>query len=163
MILLTELSRRRIRSINKLIRVGRNEVVVVVRVDRDKGKRDSEDRLARHLLRRRLHRSVQTSCLSGRHQQMRREIYSWQNSQSRTLSERERMSFFSRSAAFFVIPRKSWVSRPTRNSKNCTTKQLGFSMRSSSEWALPMTSSLDLSSRKCSSPREHLEPFLFAQ
>lgn len=37
MILLTELSRRRIRSINKLIRVGRNEVVVVVRVDRDKG------------------------------------------------------------------------------------------------------------------------------
>lgn len=37
MILLTELSRRRIRSINKLIRVGRNEVVVVVRVDREKG------------------------------------------------------------------------------------------------------------------------------
>ena len=37
MILLTELTRRRIRSINKLIRVGRNEVVVVVRVDRDKG------------------------------------------------------------------------------------------------------------------------------
>lgn len=37
MILMTELSRRRIRSINKLIRVGRNEVVVVVRVDRDKG------------------------------------------------------------------------------------------------------------------------------
>ena len=37
MILLTELSRRRIRSINKLIRVGRDEVVVVVRVDRDKG------------------------------------------------------------------------------------------------------------------------------
>jgi translation initiation factor 2 subunit 1 len=37
MILLTELSRRRIRSINKLIRVGRNEVVVVVRVDQDKG------------------------------------------------------------------------------------------------------------------------------
>jgi translation initiation factor 2 subunit 1 len=38
MILLTELSRRRIRSINKLIRIGRNEVVVVVRVDREKGK-----------------------------------------------------------------------------------------------------------------------------
>ena len=37
MILLTELSRRRIRSINRLIRVGRNEVVLVVRVDRDKG------------------------------------------------------------------------------------------------------------------------------
>lgn len=37
MILLSELSRRRIRSINKLIRVGRNEVVVVVRVDKEKG------------------------------------------------------------------------------------------------------------------------------
>jgi translation initiation factor 2 subunit 1 len=37
MILLSELSRRRIRSIQKLIRVGRNEVVMVLRVDRDKG------------------------------------------------------------------------------------------------------------------------------
>uniref|UniRef100_A0A7S1YZT0 S1 motif domain-containing protein n=1 Tax=Trieres chinensis TaxID=1514140 RepID=A0A7S1YZT0_TRICV len=37
MILLSELSRRRIRSINKLIRVGRNEVVMVLRVDREKG------------------------------------------------------------------------------------------------------------------------------
>lgn len=37
MILMSELSRRRIRSINKLIRVGRNEVVVVIRVDKDKG------------------------------------------------------------------------------------------------------------------------------
>lgn len=37
MILLSELSRRRIRSIQKLIRVGRNEVVVVMRVDEDKG------------------------------------------------------------------------------------------------------------------------------
>jgi len=37
MILLSELSRRRIRSINKLIRVGRNEKVVVIRVDKDKG------------------------------------------------------------------------------------------------------------------------------
>lgn len=37
MILLSELSRRRIRSINKLIRVGRNEVAVVLRVDKDKG------------------------------------------------------------------------------------------------------------------------------
>lgn len=39
MILLSELSRRRIRSIQKLIRVGRNEVVVVLRVDKEKGKR----------------------------------------------------------------------------------------------------------------------------
>mmetsp|Transcript_4507 Transcript_4507/g.9990 ORF Transcript_4507/g.9990 Transcript_4507/m.9990 type:complete len:336 (+) Transcript_4507:201-1208(+) len=37
LILLSELSRRRIRSINKLIRVGRNEVAMVLRVDRDKG------------------------------------------------------------------------------------------------------------------------------
>lgn len=37
MILLSELSRRRIRSVNKLIRVGRNECVVVIRVDKDKG------------------------------------------------------------------------------------------------------------------------------
>jgi len=37
MILLSELSRRRIRSINKLIKVGRNEIVVVLRVDKEKG------------------------------------------------------------------------------------------------------------------------------
>lgn len=37
MILLSELSRRRIRSINKLIRVGRSECVVVLRVDEEKG------------------------------------------------------------------------------------------------------------------------------
>jgi len=41
MILLSELSRRRIRSIQKLIRVGRNEVVVVLRVDKEKGERVS--------------------------------------------------------------------------------------------------------------------------
>lgn len=40
MILLSELSRRRIRSIQKLIRVGRNEVVVVLRVDKEKGNVD---------------------------------------------------------------------------------------------------------------------------
>jgi len=37
MILLSELSRRRIRSINKIIRVGRLETVVVLRVDPEKG------------------------------------------------------------------------------------------------------------------------------
>jgi translation initiation factor 2 subunit 1 len=37
MILLSELSRRRIRSVQKHIKVGRNEVVVVMRVDKDKG------------------------------------------------------------------------------------------------------------------------------
>ena len=41
MILLSELSRRRIRSIQKLIRVGRNEVVVVLRVDKEKGTWDT--------------------------------------------------------------------------------------------------------------------------
>ena len=35
--MLSELSRRRIRSVQKLIRVGRNEVVVVLRVDKEKG------------------------------------------------------------------------------------------------------------------------------
>ncbi|PVU93073.1 hypothetical protein BB561_003475 [Smittium simulii] len=37
MVLLSELSRRRIRSVQKLIRVGKREVVVVLRVDKDKG------------------------------------------------------------------------------------------------------------------------------
>lgn len=37
MILLSELSRRRIRSINKLIRVGKLEVAMVIRVDKEKG------------------------------------------------------------------------------------------------------------------------------
>lgn len=37
MILLSELSRRRIRSIQKLIRVGRDEVAIVLRVDKEKG------------------------------------------------------------------------------------------------------------------------------
>eukprot|EP00924_Labyrinthula_sp_SR-Ha-C_P007201 snap_masked-scaffold_8-processed-gene-12.28-mRNA-1 protein AED:0.02 eAED:0.02 QI:0/-1/0/1/-1/1/1/0/327 len=37
MILLSELSRRRIRSINKLIRVGKTEIAMVMRVDKEKG------------------------------------------------------------------------------------------------------------------------------
>ncbi|VDL86357.1 unnamed protein product [Schistocephalus solidus] len=37
MILHSELSRRRIRSINKLIQVGRNEIALVIRVDPEKG------------------------------------------------------------------------------------------------------------------------------
>jgi len=37
MILLSELSRRRIRSMNKLIRIGNTEPVVVIRVDENKG------------------------------------------------------------------------------------------------------------------------------
>ena len=42
MIMLSELSRRRIRSINKLVRIGRNECVVVIRVDETKGNRLDE-------------------------------------------------------------------------------------------------------------------------
>ena len=37
MILLSELSRRRIRSIGKLLKVGRQEPVMVLRVDKEKG------------------------------------------------------------------------------------------------------------------------------
>ena len=37
MIMLSELTRRRIRSINKLVRIGRNECVAVIRVDEEKG------------------------------------------------------------------------------------------------------------------------------
>lgn len=37
MIMLSELSRRRIRSVNKLLKVGRQEVAAVVRVDQEKG------------------------------------------------------------------------------------------------------------------------------
>lgn len=37
MIMLSELSRRRIRSVNKLLKVGREEVAAVVRVDKEKG------------------------------------------------------------------------------------------------------------------------------
>jgi translation initiation factor 2 subunit 1 len=44
MILLSELSRRRIRSIQKLIRVGRDEVVVVLRVDKEKGITNARNR-----------------------------------------------------------------------------------------------------------------------
>jgi len=37
MILLSELTRRRIRSVSKLIKVGRIEPVMVLRVDKEKG------------------------------------------------------------------------------------------------------------------------------
>lgn len=50
MILLSELSRRRIRSIQKLIRVGRNEVVVVLRVDKEKGGEDLQKQIVAMLI-----------------------------------------------------------------------------------------------------------------
>ena len=37
MILMSELSRRRIRSVNKLVRIGKDEYVVVLRADQEKG------------------------------------------------------------------------------------------------------------------------------
>jgi translation initiation factor 2 subunit 1 len=46
MILLSELTRRRYRSIGKLVRVGKNEVAVVMRVDKDKGYIDLSKRRA---------------------------------------------------------------------------------------------------------------------
>ena len=49
MILLSELSRRRIRSIQKLIRIGRNEVVVVLRVDKDKGETSTGQKICKGL------------------------------------------------------------------------------------------------------------------
>ncbi|KAJ2995776.1 hypothetical protein HDV02_000463 [Globomyces sp. JEL0801] len=46
MILLSELTRRRIRSIQKLVRIGKNEVAVVMRVDKEKGYIDLSKRRA---------------------------------------------------------------------------------------------------------------------
>jgi translation initiation factor 2 subunit 1 len=73
MILLSELSRRRIRSIQKLIRVGRNEVVVVLRVDKEKGGLHIPAHLAQSKTEpcaTRLHRSLETPGLARRHCQM---------------------------------------------------------------------------------------------
>jgi translation initiation factor 2 subunit 1 len=74
MILLSELSRRRIRSIQKLIRVGRNEVVVVLRVDKEKGEPWSKDNSMRIeiLIMRicRVYRSFKTKSVSRRYCQM---------------------------------------------------------------------------------------------
>ena len=39
MIMLSELTRRRIRSINKLVKIGRSECVAVIRVDEEKGEK----------------------------------------------------------------------------------------------------------------------------
>lgn len=69
MILLSELSRRRIRSIQKLIRVGRNEVVVVLRVDKEKGtchgaKLDRGAEIGQQTDGNRLHRSFKTPCVA---------------------------------------------------------------------------------------------------
>ena len=119
MILLSELSRRRIRSIQKLIRVGRNEVVVVLRVDKDKGmlrdatwtgramllsaasslhqSRTERSRMTPALTPLpRLHRPLQTPRLPRRHHQMRRALQQVQN------------------GAFHPAPRRRKVLRPHR-------------------------------------------------
>jgi translation initiation factor 2 subunit 1 len=70
MILLSELSRRRIRSIQKLIRVGRNEVVVVLRVDKEKGMMRQYKQTIAHLLivyDDRLYRSFEAQSVPRRH------------------------------------------------------------------------------------------------
>jgi len=65
MILLTELSNRRIRSINRLIRVGRNEVVVVIRADGEKGLLNFIERISRNdQFDLRLYRFIKTSSIS---------------------------------------------------------------------------------------------------
>jgi len=46
MILMSELSRRRIRSVNKLVRIGKDEYVVVLRADQEKGYIDLSKRRA---------------------------------------------------------------------------------------------------------------------
>lgn len=91
MILLSELSRRRIRSIQKLVRVGRNEVVVVLRVDKEKGEQDlaawrqssaADAQKGAFLLTSlplpffllRLHRPVEAPCIAGRRCQVRGAI-----------------------------------------------------------------------------------------
>lgn len=74
MILLSELSRRRIRSIQKLIRVGRNEVVVVLRVDKEKGTVICPTCDVERADRVRLHRPLQTKSLPRRHSEMRRAL-----------------------------------------------------------------------------------------
>jgi translation initiation factor 2 subunit 1 len=76
MILLSELSRRRIRSIQKLIRVGRNEVVVVLRVDKEKGKAEYAPKLLKNLVKwdTRLYRSFKATCFTGRYYQVRGKI-----------------------------------------------------------------------------------------
>lgn len=83
MILLSELSRRRIRSIQKLIRVGRNEVVVVLRVDREKGTYTLQISVA--LIQPpsesmdRLHRSLKTPRFARRYHQMRGTVHEIQS------------------------------------------------------------------------------------
>lgn len=76
MILLSELSRRRIRSIQKLIRVGRNEVVVVLRVDKEKGRQITKLSLWQEadLVDYRLYRSFQAKSFTRRYCKMRGKI-----------------------------------------------------------------------------------------
>lgn len=73
MILLSELSRRRIRSIQKLIRVGRNEVVVVLRVDKEKGELSHSTLMCTvtaFSCGSRLHRSIKKTSFAGGHCEM---------------------------------------------------------------------------------------------
>ena len=76
MILLSELSRRRIRSINKVVRVNRAEACVVIRVDKEKGTTHthptSHYMLINDLsLHDRLYRFVQESHHGGGHREVR--------------------------------------------------------------------------------------------
>jgi predicted RNA-binding protein with RPS1 domain len=80
MILLSELSRRCIRSIQKLIRVGRNEVVVVLRVDKEKGALFTGSHARRELnARRRVHRPFEAARVARGHREVRRALHEVQD------------------------------------------------------------------------------------
>lgn len=82
MIMLSELSRRRIRSINKLVRIGRNECVVVIRVDEEKGEPLLCRRDRGHVIcdvTQRLHRPVQEEGVVGGDPEVRGEIFQSEN------------------------------------------------------------------------------------
>ena len=81
--LFSELSRRRIRSVQKLIRIGRNEVAVVLRVDKEKGASDILS-LNTHLMHfvtdsDRLYRSVETACVARGYCEVRRTVHEIQD------------------------------------------------------------------------------------
>ena len=118
MILLSELSRRRIRSIQKLIRVGRNEVVVVLRVDREKGTSEMHSRMFNSAVLPesivRLYRSLETPRLTGRHHQMRRTVHEIQSGRLHHATRCVKSPFWRRRGGRGWIERGSAVGEAVR-------------------------------------------------
>lgn len=79
MIMLSELTRRRIRSINKLVRIGRSECVAVIRVDEDKGGWSLITSHTHSIPYYRIYRLVKETCVTGRDTKMRRQILKSKN------------------------------------------------------------------------------------